>query len=147
MATVESVPQMEARLPVLESVQMEAWSEWREVESDLWEEAVALRRHGWSEVRWRRWMKWMDAERRERLVWCEMVEAWSRRRWEGCMGGRSRAEEAVFIAMTHEEAMRRLEWNLDTRVFGFGYDQNEWYLQYRLQFIDWGLTSDLSEED
>ena len=146
MATVESVPQMEARLPVLESVQMDGWSDWREMESDLWEEAVALRRHGWSEVRWRRWMKWMDAERRERLVWWEMVEAWSRRRWEGCMGGRSQAEEAVFVAMTKEEAMRRLKWNLDTRAFGFGYDMDEWYLKYRAQFIDSGLVSDLSSD-
>ena len=146
MATVGSVSRMEALLPVLESVQVEVWTDWREMESDLWEEAVALRRHGWSEVRWRRWMIWMDAERRERLVWWEMVEAWSRRRWMGCMGGRSRAEEAVFTAMTHEEAMRRLEWNLITRAFGFGYDKDEWYLKYQRQFFDWGLASDSSEE-
>ena len=147
MAISESLSKMEALLPVLESVHMEAWTEWREVESDLWEETVALTRNGWSEVRWRQWIERMDAERRERLVWWEMVEAWSSRRWEGCMGGRSRAEEAVFIAMTHEEAMRRLVWNLNTREFGFGHDMNEWYLHHRRQFIEWGLTSDLSEEE
>ena len=63
------------------------------------------------------------------------------------MGGRSRAEEAVFTAMTHEEAMRRLGWNLNTRASGFGYDMDEWYKQHRRQFIEEGLISDLSEED
>ena len=146
MATVRSVSRMEALLPVLASVQMEVCTDWREMESDLWHEAVALRRHGWSEVRWRRWMIWMDAERRERLEWWEMVSAWSRRRWEGCMGGRSQAEEALFVAMGHEETVRRLKWNLDTRAVGFGYDMDEWYLKYRAQFIDSGLVSDLSSD-
>ena len=66
------------------------------------------------------------------------------------MGGRSQAEEAVFAAMTHEEQMRRLKWNLDTRARhgggGFGYDMDGWYLKYRAQFISWGLVEDMASD-
>ena len=53
---------MHKTLPVLQTVvddegRWEGWEEWREMEEDSWVEYLALRRGGWSEVRWREWLR------------------------------------------------------------------------------------------
>ncbi len=133
-------------LPVVEDVRFEGWQQWHELEKDLWLEEAALRRKGWSEVRWRQWLRLLEKEAAMRREWWGLVQQWSQRRWSGhvppLVGGDSR-EEAVWEAMRDEEAARRLWWNWWSREDGWGDESMGWLTLWEGKFFEWGLEEEV----
>ena len=68
------------------------------MEEDIWVEYLALRRGGWSEVRWREWLRVAQEERRQRQRWWDLVELWATERWGGIVGGYTTAADLVWQA-------------------------------------------------
>ena len=134
-------------LPVLQTVvddegRWEGWEEWREMEEDSWVEYLALRRGGWSEVRWREWLRVAQEERRQRQRWWDLVELWATERWGGIVGGETTAADLVWQVMRSEEVIRRLSWNVNMRQAGWGMVVQEWARRWWRRWYDFG---DLAE--
>jgi hypothetical protein len=73
-------------LPVVEDIPFEGWSSWWQSEEDLWTEAAALRREGWSSAWWRQWQQLLVEEARRRREWWQLLVQWSQLRWGGVLG-------------------------------------------------------------
>ena len=70
----------------------------REMEEDIWVEYLALRRGGWSEVRWRELLRVAQEQRRQQQRWWDLVELWATERWGGIVGGETIAADLVWQA-------------------------------------------------
>ena len=135
---------MAALLPELVEVEYYGWHTWQQIEEDVWVEAAALRRLGWSSVRWRLWMKLLQEEVARRSVWWQLVEQWRLMRWGGVTGGGSPRNEMVWEAMRDEEAARRLIWNWEMRWEGWGGVADTWLEAWGARFFEWGLEEEVA---
>ena len=136
---------MNTVLPLVEEVAWEGWGGWRDVEADVWVEAVALRRGGWSESRWRQWLGLVGGEVTNRRDFGVLLSQWTLARWGGVWGGRNSQEEAVWAAMRDEEVHRRLWWNWDMRTQGWGNDAGAWLQLWAARFLEWDLEEAVGE--
>ncbi len=113
-----------ALLPVVQVVAWQGWSEDQEAEADIWVEARAMARLGWSETRWRLWLQELKAEAARRTEDLEeMYKLWEK--W-GSDGDKTPCQERAWDAMLVVELERRVAWGLRMRRGGYGEECGVW---------------------
>ena len=112
-------------LPVLQEVEWNGFREDAAAERSLFDEHLALRRHGWSEVRWRFWLGEAHEELRMREDWWHRICDYAMSRW-GVLGGRDHVEEKMWQCFYGEELWRRYKWARWMMDAGFGDDPLVW---------------------
>ena len=116
-------------LPVLQEVEWNGFTEHAAAERSLFDEHLALRRYGRSEIRWSIWLRHVLEELRMREDWWHRICDYAMARW-GVLGGRDRVEEKMWQCFYGDELWRRYKWARWMMDSGFGDDPSEWRATY-----------------